>query len=345
MKVIILGDCHFGCRNSNTIVEHWQRRFYEEIFWPYIESNGIQHIIQTGDYFDNRKWLNIQSIAFQKEVFIDRAQKLGVKVHGLVGNHDIPLRHSLKNSSVCQILNHEEGVQFYDEDTVLEFDGVKFTLVPWICKENEQKMLDVVREGGEVLVGHFEVQGALMHPGSFSPDGLKYSDFSKWKKVLSGHFHAQSQNTNVHFVGTPYQMSWNDATTKHGFWVFDTEDLSETFIENPLRFFNRFTWEDGADREIDDLSNSYVKINIKKKSDFEAFEKFIDKVNFANPFEVKITESFEEYSSDNVGELIEIHSTAELISEYIQDVTATNSEEIKKIMLEIYEEALQVEEQ
>lgn len=346
MKIVLLGDTHFGARNSNQVVEQWQKRFYEEVFWPYIEQNGIKTIIQTGDYFDNRKWLNIQSIAFQREVFVEPSQKLGVDVHVLVGNHDIPLRHSLKNNSVRQILNREENIKIYDEVQRLQFEDREITFMPWICKENEEEMMSELHKGGDIIVGHFELMGALMHPGAFSQGGLKHSDFSKWNSVLSGHFHAQSETGNIHYIGTPYQMSWNDSSTRHGFWVLDTTDGSKTFIENSLRYFHRYVWEDNDPNQFEtsNLKNSYVKINVKKKSDFEQFEKFIDKINFGEPFEVKITESFEEYRAENVDDFVELSTTSDLIKEYIDDIASVNKDDVKKMMMLIYSEALVLEE-
>ena len=345
MKIAILGDTHFGARNSNQIVEHWQRRFYEEVFWPYMEENGIKTVIQTGDYFDNRKWLNIQSIAFQREVFVSPAQRLSVDVNVIVGNHDIPLRHSLQNNSVQQILGHEPFFKVYSTSARVQFEDREITFMPWICKDNEEEMMVELHKGGDIIVGHFELMGALMHPGAFSQGGLKHSDFSKWNHVLSGHFHAQSETGNIHYVGTPYQMSWNDSSTKHGFWILDTTDGSKTFIENPLRYFNRLTWEDGFPEYMPkNLKNSYVKINVKKKTDFEQFEKFIDKINFGEPFEVKITESFEEYKADNVNDFVELSTTSDFIKEYIDDIASANKDDVKKIMLDIYNEALTLEE-
>ena len=75
-----------------------------EYFWPKMDKLGIKTVIQTGDYFDNRKWLNVQSIAFQDRVFVQEASDRGITVHGIIGNHDIPYRNSLSNSSVVQLL-------------------------------------------------------------------------------------------------------------------------------------------------------------------------------------------------------------------------------------------------
>ena len=72
MKIAFLGDLHFGCRNSNQVIQRHQELFLDKIFWPYIEEKGIKTIIQTGDYFDNRKWINLQTMSFQKRIFVDR---------------------------------------------------------------------------------------------------------------------------------------------------------------------------------------------------------------------------------------------------------------------------------
>lgn len=345
MKIAILGDTHFGSRNSNGTIQHWQEKFFNDVFWPYIDEHNIKTVIQTGDYFDNRKWINIQTMAFQKKIFVDHIQKRDMTCYGIIGNHDIPLRYSLENNSPGQLLNHEKGMVYYDKTTNIELDGVTFTLMPWLCKDNQEESVDIIRNGGEVLVGHYEIDGMDMHPGAKARAELKPSDFKNWKYVISGHYHTHSEKANINYVGTPYQMTWNDAKGKNGFWIMDTTDLSMEYVVNPHSFFHRIYWEDGTDYDLSTITNSYVKLIIKKKSDFEIFEKFIDKVNHADPFDLKIIESFEEYNEDNVGDMIKMVATTDLIGQYIDDVaTDNNKEAIKKLMLEIYEDAMRTEE-
>lgn len=344
MKIAILGDIHVGCRNNNRTIQHWQGRFFKEIFWPYIEENGITQIIQTGDYFDDRKNINLQALAWQTKNIVKPAQELDCQVHVIVGNHDIPLRHSLENSSVEQILSDEKNFHVYKEPTKVDFADRQITMMPWICKENFEESQTVLQNGGDIVIGHFEITGFVMHPGAISKEGIAVSDFKDWKTVWSGHYHTQSDKGNIQYVGTPYQMSWSDATTKHGFWIFDTDDSSMSFVPNPYRYFNRFTWEDGCDADTSNLERSYVKVAVKKKTNFESFEKFIDRINFGNPHEVKIIEQFEEWSEDNVKDLLTVASTQELISEYVEDVTTSNNKQaITEVLLSIYDEALQVE--
>ena len=343
MKIAILGDAHFGARNRNVLIENWQRKFYEEFFWPKLDELGVDTIFQTGDYFDNRKWINLQTMAFQKEVFVKQAQSRGCDVHVIVGNHDLPFRNSLANNSVRQILGEEECFTVYDTIEKKEFDGCEITFFPWICKENEEESFEVLTEGGEVAFGHFEIDGFMMHPGSYARSNTQSVDFTNWERVLNGHFHAQSEKGNIHYVGTPYQMTWSDWSTKHGFWIFDTFDKSMTFHQNPFNYFHKIFWENGTNYDLDTIKDGYVKIEVREKNDFESFEKFMDKVNFNQPFEFKVIETFEEWTSDNVTDMLEMATTTELIEEYISDVaTVHNKDFITKTMLEIYNEALEL---
>ena len=36
----------------------YQGRFYNEVFFPYLDEHDIKHIIHLGDYFDRRKYVN-----------------------------------------------------------------------------------------------------------------------------------------------------------------------------------------------------------------------------------------------------------------------------------------------
>jgi len=45
MKVAILNDTHCGVRNSSDIFLNYQRRFYEEVFFPYLKEHDIKQIL------------------------------------------------------------------------------------------------------------------------------------------------------------------------------------------------------------------------------------------------------------------------------------------------------------
>ena len=61
MKICILGDTHFGARGDSLEFHNYFKRFYDEIFFPYLLENRINIIFQLGDLFDRRKFINFNS--------------------------------------------------------------------------------------------------------------------------------------------------------------------------------------------------------------------------------------------------------------------------------------------
>ena len=49
MKIAILNDTHFGVRNDSEAFRNYQLKFYNEIFFPYIEKHNIKTLIHLGD--------------------------------------------------------------------------------------------------------------------------------------------------------------------------------------------------------------------------------------------------------------------------------------------------------
>ena len=279
-------------------------------------------------------------------MMLDPSKERDIHVDVLVGNHDIPFKHSLKNNSPRQILGNEENFTVYDYIETKEYDGCKITYMPWVCKENYEESFAKIKEGGDILIGHYDISGMLMFPGQYSRDGFEVSDYTKWNKVISGHYHSQSEQVNIQYTGTPYELMWSDSGGKHGFWVLDTTDGSLEFIQNPYGYHVKLIYDNNTKPNdlTQDLKNSYVKLYVKEKESFEDFERFIDAINLKEPFELKIVESFEQFNADNVDDIIEMTDTSDLIAEYIDDVaTDLNKKEIKKIMIEIFEEAKEVD--
>ena len=49
MKVAIITDQHFGCRKNSKLFHDYFLKFYNDIFFPYLEENNITTIIDMGD--------------------------------------------------------------------------------------------------------------------------------------------------------------------------------------------------------------------------------------------------------------------------------------------------------
>ena len=71
--------------------------------------------------------------------------------------------------------------------------------------------------------GHFELDGYQVMPGVRFEGGMSDSVLQKFEMVLSGHFHTKTTNSNIHYLGTQYQITFSDLNQKKGFHVFDTD--------------------------------------------------------------------------------------------------------------------------
>ena len=87
MKVAIITDQHFGCRKNSKVFHDYFLKFYNDVFFPTIEKEGITTVIDMGDTFDSRKGIDFAALAWSKVNYFDRLEKLGCTVHTIVGNH------------------------------------------------------------------------------------------------------------------------------------------------------------------------------------------------------------------------------------------------------------------
>ena len=53
MKIAIITDQHFGARKNSKHFHEYFLKFYEDVFFPTIEREGITTVIDMGDTFDS----------------------------------------------------------------------------------------------------------------------------------------------------------------------------------------------------------------------------------------------------------------------------------------------------
>ena len=49
MKVAIITDTHYGARKNSKLFHDYFEKFYNEIFFPKLEEEGITTVIHMGD--------------------------------------------------------------------------------------------------------------------------------------------------------------------------------------------------------------------------------------------------------------------------------------------------------
>ena len=140
-------------------------------------------------------------------------------------------------------------------------------------------------------------------------------------------------------------MFWNDYNDPRGFHLFDTSTLKLNWIKNPYKIFKKLYYND-LDKDIDidynDYKDTYIKVIVEQKRDYEKFEMMIDRLYEAGAHDIKIVETVvDQLGSDDSS--LEIKDTLSLLNEYIDEVEMTvDKEDLKKVMRSLYIESCEM---
>ena len=348
--VAIITDTHWGCRNDSTIFIEFYRKFYRDVFFPTIDRLGIDTVLMLGDTFDRRKYTNHVSIKAAREIYFDELQKRNIKTHIIVGNHDTAFKNTNEVNTIQLLLGDYSNITPIPDPTTIEVGGVKICMIPWICPENyDASMNELKTTTAEICMGHLEVAGFQMYRGMESHDGLNPSLFSKFDTTFSGHYHHRSTKGNITYLGTPYEITWQDYNDTKGFHIFDLDTRELEFISNPLVMFTKLEYDDKDQAPIDldllDLKDQYIKLVVVNKTDYYKFDQFVNKLYTKGAHDIKILEDFSEFSDADVATTVNLEDTLSILSNYIDSVnTDLDKEKIKTYMKGLYSEALHMEE-
>jgi len=351
MKICILNDTHCGIRNSSDVFLDNAEKFYSDVLFPYLLEHNIKHIVHLGDYYDNRKFINFRALNRNRNHFLKPLRQNGITMDIIRGNHDTYYKNTGELNSLKELLGHYMNeVNIINDPTVLDFDGFKFGLVPWIDSQNEKDCLKFISNAKcDWLGGHFDIEGYEMMKGRKCEHGLDRSIFKRFERVLSGHFHTKSNQDNIDYLGSQMEFFWNDAHDKKYFHILDTNTRELKPINNPHTLFHRIHYDDTnrdyMDYDVSDLDYKFVKIVVINKTNQFTFDRFVDRIQNKKIHELKIAENFSEFVGSSVeDEGISLEDTTTLLNTYVDNVdTDLDKDLIKNKMHELMIEAQSLE--
>ena len=349
MKVVIITDQHFGARNDSIAFLDFYQKFYDNTFFPTLDASGIDTVLVLGDTFDRRKYVNFYALDRAKKMFFDKLEERGITVYMLAGNHDTYFKNTNEVNSPDLLLAEYNNIEVIDEPKTINVNGFEVCMLPWICPENYTQSLDEIKNTTATLcMGHLEIAGFAMYRGMESHEGFSAETFNKFDLVFSGHYHHRSNDRNIHYLGNPYELTWQDYNDPRGFHLFDFTNRQLDFVENPYRMFERLEYTDKEVEPIDldqlELKDKYIKLVVLEKTDFYKFDKFIQKLYNKGCHEIKIVEDFSEFQEGEINEEINLEDTVSVLSNYIESIeTDVDKEKVKSYMRGLYTEAINIE--
>jgi UDP-2,3-diacylglucosamine pyrophosphatase LpxH len=345
MKVAIITDQHFGARKNSKHFHDYFLKFYNDIFFPMLEKEGITTVIDMGDTFDSRKGIDFSALSWAKNNYYDRLRNMGVTVHTIVGNHTAYYKNTNEVNAVDLLLREYDNVIVYSSATEVKLGNLNTLFIPWINNENFESTVSSIKTSRSICaMGHLELNGFRAHRGHVMEDGMDCELFEKFSHVFSGHYHTRSDNGKIFYLGNPYEMFWNDVNDPRGFTIFDTDTLEKVSINNPYRMFYNIYYEDNDYQTFDtrEYENKIVKVIVRKKSDSKKFEKFIDKLYSSNVHELKVVENFQFQESEDF-EAFESEDTLSILNRYIEESEVELEKSlIQRIVQEVYQEACEM---
>lgn len=235
-KVYLSTDWHFGVYKVN--LNKWlniQLDYFYKEFIPYLKKTSEKGdiLIMLGDLFDDRTSVPIVVQNKVEQLLIDIAEIL--PIHLIVGNHDCYNKGNNEINSP-KLFRHLNNVNIYDSTHILEKDGKKLVLMPWV-EHRDDMIQDIKDNQGDYLFCHSDLNGCRMHLSSVAHRNnskIEVEEFSGYTRVFSGHIHIRQIHKNFEFIGAPYQMDRNDYHDKKGLTILDLETGETKFVENTI---------------------------------------------------------------------------------------------------------------
>jgi len=271
-----------------------------------------------------------------------------ITLHCVLGNHDTYYRNTNRLNSVQELLSDNDRIKIYDEPSVITFDSLDMGLVGWINSENHDEYCQFIEKcKAPILMGHFEINGYEVLRGVTFKGGLEKNIFDKFEMVLSGHFHSKHSKKNIFYLGTQYQITFNDLKDKKGFHTLDTETRDLEFVENETRMFHSITYDDSVDvsplleSDFSKYEGSYVKIYVLNKEKIFTFDKILDKLHDHKVLNITVVEDVSSADDEDVSVDMS-KDTMTIINDEIDSLELNSDmrDNVKRIVRELYMESL-----
>ena len=300
MKLAIVTDVHVGVRSDSLVFDKLIEQFFTEVFFPTIKERKINYVVDLGDLFDRRKFINFEVLSNFKRYYIKPLQYYYKQIW-LVGNHNIYHKHSNELNNLDLLLS---GLR-YDSKIISEpetfyFDDVPIFMLPWINKTNYDLCMKAIKDTpAKICFAHLELAGFEMQRGNVAREGMDKSILDKFDIVLSGHYHHRNSDGKIHYLGCTTEQDWSDCDDVKGFHIFDTETRELEFIPNPFTVHKKFIYDDALAKDAITeamktnglFKEKFVKLIVNSKSDMYLYNNFFDFITDDGAYDISVVDN------------------------------------------------------
>ena len=273
-----------------------------------------------------------------------------IDTHIIIGNHDTYFKNTNNVNAIENLYSSFDKVNepfIYTKSTVVDFDGTPILFTPWICDDNYEHSMEMLRTAkADLCFGHLEIKGIEMQNGVINEHGLAKSDFSRYDRVISGHFHKHTDDGQIFYCGAQYEMTWSDYKDPKAFHVFDTETREMTRVSNPLTIHKKIIYDDKkhdyTNFDIQPYHEHFIKLIVLNKTNDEVFDKFVERLyNEISVHDLNIVEDYSDIKASVREDILEMgEDTVTFLNNYVDQLeTDVNKTKLKEYLKSIYIEA------
>lgn len=275
-KIAIIGDLHLAPRCENASIRNavvsGQEAYIDRMIAD-IRERGITKAVFCGDLFTTRAFISVSALEYAIDLFRNKLKD--IECYVIAGNHDLEYDNSSKHTSIRFLELLPNVHVFVDTIGKAKLAGKQFFFVPWVQPDKFGEVNSWLEKlstkasasrQNTVLVGHFDIFGALMEAGQVSQGGFEPDKFTNAAGLtVTGHYHCRSEiirdkaNSKIVYVGSPYHLSFAHVGTDCGYYVYDGNEME--FVENTLspRFIDIID-DEFNDEAVGDLANNLVRL-------------------------------------------------------------------------------------
>jgi DNA repair exonuclease SbcCD nuclease subunit len=341
-KLAFLTDTHFGAGNSNNLFLKHQENFFKELI-PRLVAEGVTDVIHFGDVYDIRKHINFKTLRKTYDFFTNGFLNSGLTLHIIVGNHDSYNKNTLAINAPRELLGWTP-FKIYDTPQEVMIGNTLFLFVPWICDSNKEEALHLLdTSAAEICCGHFDISGFYMLKNVVNQGGLSSSLFSKFKRTYSGHYHVPSESDKISYIGSPYELSWNDYDDPKRVIIYEPETDKEEFLYNQVTIHEKIFFSKSFSLQGKNYRDKILKIYVDKNQNSYEFDLFMTELGKQEPYSVAVIENIDFEKIDDSQSFVR-KDTIEFLQEYINEQNYEEEDKFSLISLmsDLYQKAKEI---
>lgn len=322
---ISISDVHLNLKNLEVSMSVLNQAF--------IEARKVKvDLLICGDLNDSKALMRSEWVKALMQLI---HEFLDVKVHVIIGNHDLNNKNSKDHS--LEFLKPFSNVVIYSENSHVIINDVSFYFIPYkATKEEFLTSIDEARSLGiKKLVTHQGYLSAFMGDYSQDESSVDPESLKDFEKILSGHYHKhQFVGDNIVYFGSPFTVNFGESKDKK--YIFNVYESEGSIGLMPIPTVARRHIQEAFEGFIPDdykteaKENDLVKVILKGTKEFclADHSKVLSKIFNGNNNITVIPEIISQ--SKKRIDLEKISSPLQVIEDYLEGAATDFDKEVLK---------------